>query len=200
MSPAVLADHLQSVPPEHNDALALIFGDNSVTYGSLAMRIGQLVARWQPVAARRAGLLIDEPTQFVPAVAALDALRCHAYLVGSRDREAADMLARDLNWDAIIRDLDGMPHLERCAPARASLASAEAGLVTLLTSGTTGESKAANHTWSTLAAPVRRDHRYRDSRWLCAYPLSLYAGTQVMLQALLNWAALVVPPSINPKW
>ena len=33
---------------------------------------------------------------------------------------------------------------------------------------------------------------------MCAYPLNLYAGTQVMLQALLNWSTLVMPPSLDP--
>jgi acyl-CoA synthetase (AMP-forming)/AMP-acid ligase II len=56
-----------------------------------------------------------------------------------------------------------------------------------------------NHSWSTLAAPVRRDPRYAGTRWLCAYPLNLYAGTQVMLQALLNWATLVVPNRLEPE-
>src|SRR6185437_15562371 len=74
----------------------------------------------------------------------------------------------------------------------------EAGLVTILTSGTTGAPKAANHTWTTLAAPVRRDDRYLDTRWLAVYPLHLYAGTQVLLQALLNDAVLAVPASRDP--
>ena len=107
-------------------------------------------------------------------------------------------LAEQLQWDVIVWNVVDAPQLMIPVSATAGRRCNE-GMVTLLTSGTSGRPKAANHTWSTLASPVRRDHRYARNRWLCAYPLNLYAGTQVMLQALLNWSTLVMPSSLDPR-
>jgi len=192
----VLAGHLQSLPPDRRNAPALLYGSLTLTYGELARQAEELAARWRALAGLRVGLALDDPARYLPAVVALDSLHCHAYLAGRRDASTLEQLAHDLRWDAVIDDLTATVQPRSARPATG--AAPTGGRVTLLTSGTTGGPKAANHSWSTLAAPVRRDPRYADTRWLCAYPLNLYAGTQVMLQALLNWATLVIPESLDP--
>lgn len=192
----MLARHLLSVPDNRRDIPALIYGDFTATYGDLARVARELVARWRGIDGLRVGLAIEAPDEYLPAVIALASLRCHAFLAGRRDAETLDRLGSDLRWDITIHGLRDEVRTVRAG----AIPDSDAGeRVTLLTSGTTGDSKAVNHTWSTLAAPVRRDERYASSRWLCAYPLNLYAGTQLMLQALLNWATLVVPASLDPE-
>lgn len=67
------------------------------------------------------------------------------------------------------------------------------GAVTILTSGTTGKPKAAEHTWQGLCRPVRQSDAIRGTRWLLTFRPHLYAGLQVMLQCLLNRGTLVMP-------
>ncbi|NOS80345.1 MAG: acyl--CoA ligase [Nitrospira sp.] len=194
----MLADHFQRVPAERGASPALIAGDTVVSYSDLGTRIRVLVERWQPLAGQRVGLALHDPAEHVAAVAALDALRCHVFLAGSRSPREITELADRLQWNVIVWNLVDFPQIHSTPTVPADIGSLPEGTVTLLTSGTTGNPKAANHTWSTLTSPVRRGPRYAPHRWLCAYPLYLYAGTQVMLQALLNWSALVLPPSLDP--
>ena len=195
---AMLAEHLQAVPSDRRDAAALIVGTKVVTYARLATRIRELSAKWRSLVGLRVGLALDEPTEFVPAAAALDRVRCHVFFAGGRSEQEIRALAEYLQWDAIVWNCIDAP--QRMIPASTSGAGTfcDAGMVTVLTSGTSGRPKAANHIWTTLALPIRRDQRYAEARWLCAYPLGLYAGTQVMLQALLNWSTLVMPTSLDP--
>ena len=194
----MLAEHLQAVPADRRDAAALIAGDRVVTYEGLATRVHELSVRWQSLAGLRVGLAISEPTEFVSAAAALEALRCHVFLAGRRSPKEIMELADRLQWDVIVWSLVDSPQIQSAPAVPADIGSHREGIVTILTSGTTGRPKAANHTWTTLASPVRRDPRYARNRWMCAYPLNLYAGTQVMLQALLNWSTLVTLPSLDP--
>lgn len=194
----MLVEHLQSVPTDRRDAAALIVGDRVVTYAGLATRVQELSNRWRSLAGLRVGLALNEPTEFVPAVAALEALRCHVFLVGGRSHKEIMELADRLQWNVILWNLIDSPQIHSASAVPADIDSHSEGIVTMLTSGTTGRPKAANHTWGTLASPVRRDPRYERNRWMCAYPLNLYAGTQVMLQALLNWSTLVTPSSLDP--
>ena len=67
-----------------------------------------------------------------------------------------------------------------------------------MTSGTTGEPKAARHSWDSLTRPVRRQAASQPPCWLLAFRPQLYAGLQVILQALLNGGTLVVAPPQAP--
>ncbi len=65
--------------------------------------------------------------------------------------------------------------------------------VTVLTSGSTGNPKAARHTWDSLCRPVRARSGNPGQRWLQTYRPNLYAGLQVLLQCWMSFGALVVP-------
>ncbi|TKB79783.1 MAG: hypothetical protein E8D45_03225 [Nitrospira sp.] len=193
----MLAEHLRNVPNDRRQRAALIAGDTVLTFASLAARTDVLIERWQVLAGLRVALAVHDPVHLVPSVAALDALRARAFLVGRRGpAELAELMAQ-FQWDAMVWNVEDPPPLGVATSTSMGLRRDE-GSVTILTSGTSGKPKAANHTWTTLAAPVRRDRAYADTRWFCAYPLTLYAGTQVLLQALLNWAPLVTSPSLDP--
>lgn len=194
----MLANHFRAIPIEALDAPAIISGEETVTFSDLATRISVLGERWRALAGLRVGISLRNPVDHVTAAAALEGLRAHAFLAGGRRQSELRALADQLQWHAVVLSLIDAPELLSPAPAGRGVELPPEGVVTVLTSGTTGRPKAANHTWTTLAGPVRRDRRYAAARWFCAYPLSLYAGTQVMLQALLNWSALVMPPSLDP--
>ena len=194
----MLAEHMQSMPADRRDAVALIAGDRVVTYAGLATRVQELSVRLQSLTGLRVGLAVNEPTEFIAAAVALDRVRCHSFYAGGRSAPEIRALAEHFQWKAVVWNFVDAP--QQMIPTSAAVAGklCDEGTVTLLTSGTTGRPKAANHTWATLASSVRRDPRYARIRWMCAYPLNLYAGTQVMLQALLNWSTLVIPTSFDP--
>lgn len=181
----------------HRTRLALIRGTDPISYGDIWQLANAMVESWGALSKKRVGVCIASPLSFIATIAALDLLQSHAFLVGPGCLEELAGLKHTLAWDHILREEDVLAvpaakdYLLREFPAGS-------GLVTILTSGTTGTPKAVNHSWSTLAAPVRRDNRYTDTRWLLTYPLNLYAGTQVFLHAFLNWATLVIPTSCDP--
>jgi acyl-CoA synthetase (AMP-forming)/AMP-acid ligase II len=196
----MLAEHFQTIPADRRNAPALIAAGNVLTYTDTAARARELAAQWQSLRGLRVGLALTNPAEHLPAVIALDALACHAFLAGRRPAQELEALGRRFQWQAIIEGLTEARRLEY-RPRRPPTDTGHGvqGVVTLLTSGTTGVPKAVNHSWATLAGPARRAQRYAAARWLCAYPLSLYAGTQVMLQALLNWSTLVTLTSLDPE-
>ena len=62
--------------------------------------------------------------------------------------------------------------------------------VTILTSGSTGEPKAVQHTWESLYRPVRKGPENCAPRWLLTYRPNLYAGLQVVLQCFADRGTL----------
>jgi acyl-CoA synthetase (AMP-forming)/AMP-acid ligase II len=197
----VISQHLHERLDRFGDQLAAIRGDRRETYRSVARRSDALARRWQALAGKRVGLCVGDPFAFIAAVAALDRLDAHVFLAGRRSEEELARLASTFQWDARVSDDD----VEN-APERADASAEPSGLpsgggrslATILTSGTSGIPKAANHTWATLAGFIRRDDRYAGVRWLCAYPLNFYAGLQTFLQAFLTNATLVIPVALNP--
>src|SRR5262245_18430353 len=195
----MLAELFHTVPANLLEIPAMMYGDALVTYGNIATRVGELTERWRSLAGLRIGVALTNPLDHVAGIATLDRLRCHVFLVGGRGDAEVRSLANQLQWNAIVWDLVDIPELLNPRSTGIRVGFPDEGMVTLLTSGTTGRPKAANHTWRTLAGPVRQDPRYAMARWMSAYPMNLYAGTQVILEAFLNGSMLVIRPSLNPS-
>jgi acyl-CoA synthetase (AMP-forming)/AMP-acid ligase II len=179
------------------EQIALIHQGIQVSYGDIGRLLTSLVEGWGKFAGKRVGVCTSSPMAFVAAVGALDLVRSHAFLIGLRSREELARLNEIFAWDYIIREEDVLA-VSAAKDSSLGDSSVGSGLVTILTSGTTGTPKAVNHTWTTLASPVRKEKRYAGTRWLLTYPLNLYAGTQVFLQAVINRATLVIPASLDP--
>lgn len=69
----------------------------------------------------------------------------------------------------------------------------------LLTSGTTGMPKCVKHTWKSLISRIKIDPKFKGCKWFIGYPITHFAGLQVMLQCLSNRGSLIVPPSYEPS-
>jgi len=69
----------------------------------------------------------------------------------------------------------------------------------ILTTGTTGRHRGVRHDWARLVNSVRRSDAAPGSRWLLAYNLNQFAGTQILLHVLTTQATLVVPLSSHAR-
>lgn len=66
------------------------------------------------------------------------------------------------------------------------------GKIIILTTGTTGISKAVLYTWDRLISQGHLTHE-ENTRWLLVYPLNHFAGIQLLIHILLNNNCLVIP-------
>jgi acyl-CoA synthetase (AMP-forming)/AMP-acid ligase II len=73
------------------------------------------------------------------------------------------------------------------------------GSLGLLTSGTTGKPKCVKHSWDTLSNSVKLNTKFVEKRWLTAYPISHFAGLQVLCQSIINGGTIVIPQDFIPK-
>jgi acyl-CoA synthetase (AMP-forming)/AMP-acid ligase II len=70
--------------------------------------------------------------------------------------------------------------------------------VLILTTGTTGKPRGVRHDWERLLGGTRTAADQQGARWLLAYNLNQFAGTQILLHVLKNGATLVAPKSNQP--
>ncbi|MBA5871416.1 MAG: AMP-binding protein [Nitrospira sp. CR2.1] len=203
----MIAQHLKNGLVENAERLFMIHGGQQVTYRQLAARTESLAQQLCHLTGKRVGVRNSSLTTFIPAILALNLVAADVFLLGSRTPAEINRLTREFSLECILdfSSYNGTQFSESVlAPiltpepqAVHSELSADKG-VTILTSGTTGLPKAARHTWANLCKPVRTTPLYRHTRWLCLFPLHLYAGLQVFLQAFLNWATLVIPSCMTP--
>jgi acyl-CoA synthetase (AMP-forming)/AMP-acid ligase II len=104
--------------------------------------------------------------------------------------------------DGLIRVEPPAPEVATAgaAPLRARGHVRTAGpSIYVLTSGTTGRPKAARHTMDTLCADVRYRESFVGQRWMLGFPLSHFAGLQVVAQCICNAGTLVLPEDFTPR-
>jgi len=178
--------------PEGQAAVVTRLGGTS--WRDLREQAGRILQVHSTLARRRVGLALHPSAKSYAALAALDKLECDSFLFDSR-LSLEDMLqmAGKLKLGALLADSAsggnasfGLHELE--SEEKWSGASS----LTILTSGSTGEPKAARHSWTSLARPVRKGSA-SSPRWLLAYRPNLYAGLQVMLQCFANLGTLAIP-------
>jgi acyl-CoA synthetase (AMP-forming)/AMP-acid ligase II len=194
----MLAETLSAV--RSNDP-AVITSDGSVTWSELAGQIELLTARVAPFTGQRIGLRVPASASGIAAMAALDQTKSHTYLI---DENATDdqivALCERFRLPAIVSCVNKEWKVSdvRSVAAGAADSSSES-TVTILTSGTEGVPKAATYTWPQLARPVRIANKPTGDVWLLTYRIHLYAGMQVVLQAMLNQQTCVIPsPAAEP--
>jgi len=172
---------------------AVVTAARTWTWGALRALAATQTARHADCRGRRVGVVLPATGAAVALLSALDDLAADVFLIAAdTDDGAAAALGRALGLAAVLRPADD----DAFAPIAGvdgdlALAGGGDGAVTILTSGTTGAPKAARHGWATLARPVRRGGG--AGTWLLSYRPHLYAGLQVLLQALVPGGTLVVP-------
>lgn len=181
-----------------------IFGDKPATWRQIRSRADEFVAKLSPHAGRAIGLAVSFGCDWLAAAAAADFLGCRSFLLPaelsaeqlSRYGDQFDLAAVLVEADHLSAD-DRTRKLDDLSDTCSTPAQAHAGQssVVLLTSGTSGEPKAALHSWTSLASGIRAGEKLRGVRMLLAYDVTRYAGLQVLLTALLNAAVLCVPRS-----
>lgn len=175
---------------------AVLQVENAVVRAGERFTVRDLAARGQrALAAAPAGapcaLLASDPLDLLAGACALAATRRDGMVV-PRERLTPAVLDRLAHEGFALVDVPG-ERLER-----AGTGAGTAGLVHLLTSGSTGEPKLLGHTWESLftMARVREPH---PARWLLAYQAGTYAWFQLVTALLfLPGQSLVLPAGTAP--
>ncbi|MEN0063915.1 MAG: class I adenylate-forming enzyme family protein [Myxococcota bacterium] len=172
---------------EYADAPLLVLGtEGTVTRGEVRDRALRIVARHGVAFSGRSLGIRGRPTY--DNVAWLAA----SLQLGAR----AVVLPAEGAVDASTLELAGIVGEGLTEPStRADVP--DPGLV-LFTSGTTGTPKAVRYDWADLVAGVHRGPSVQGARWLLTYPMSSFAGLQVLLHAILGRGAICVPAPGDP--
>jgi acyl-CoA synthetase (AMP-forming)/AMP-acid ligase II len=177
------------------DQEAIITRENSTTWRELQSQAQSFVDEHRGVGKRRVGLPFSANTASCAALGALERLESDVFLFNPRlaDEETLT-LASKLKLGAFLQsEDDGKSSKFRVCELPGEEAWSGSPTVTILTSGTTGEPKAARHSWESLARPIRKGRGNSAPRWLLTYRPNLYAGLQVMLQCFSDRGVLAVP-------
>lgn len=173
----------------------LVFGSRAVLWKELRSQAHGMMTTFDNLKHRRIGLSMQASAESYAALAALDKLGTDTFLFDGR-MPVDEMLARAARLklgamltaapagDTVEFQVHELPDEQKWSRNRT---------LTILTSGSTGEPKAARHTWESLSRPVRKGPEGAAPRWLLTYRPNLYAGLQVMLQCFGDRGTLLVP-------
>ena len=174
---------------------AVITPSRTTAWGEMRHAACSILEKHAEVRRRRVGLSFQSLEQGCAALASLERLECDLFLLDRQLKEGTRLgLAEKLRLGAVLEEAGSGASSVFCQHdlIGESMWSGQA-TVTILTSGTTGQPKAATHTWQNLGRPVRKAAEHATPRWLLCYRPHLYAGLQVILQCLANQGTLVVP-------
>jgi acyl-CoA synthetase (AMP-forming)/AMP-acid ligase II len=199
-----LAATVEEWAAEAAERPGVIDATGPVAWAEIAARSRALAARLDELApAPPLLLLLPQRADSVALLAAASRARLDAIVVaGFHGRDGAAELARDLGASCALTPaadgsvdviVDGLP-TDETTPR-------EDGepLVCITTSGSTGKPKAVRHTWVSLSAAARREDRFATARWLIGYPITLFAGMQVVCQVVANGGTLLLPPDFSTE-
>lgn len=184
----------ESVP---GDQAAVVTPVQTTSWTSLQRQARAFYGELKAVEKRRVGLSLTPAASSYAALAALDRLSCDVFLLDANlPITEARRLSQKLRLGAVVvpgesgRDqgfeVHELPNEEKWSGE---------STVTILTSGSTGEPKAARHSWLSIGRPVRKGTGIKSPRWCLTYRPQLYAGLQVMLQCFADRGTLVIPDS-----
>ena len=168
----------------------------SINWQTLREKTEQYAHQFAECGGCKVGVAVRPLVDSIAVFAALDRLGATAILMdGSRGQKQCQQSLMPLGGNhLLVADANGSFQLKNGATAGA--AQEPAGGVTILTSGTEGQPKAARHTWESLLRPVRDG--MEPQRWLLSYRLHLYAGLQVLLQSLVTGGGVCMPGEASP--
>ena len=182
------------VPSEWQDRSALA-GTSCTTWSRLRQLTVEARNACAPYGNQRVAISFAPSANSIALATALESLHCDVTLLDAeQSHDVALRICQHHRLATLIWTDPSKPNGDRVVDTFDSPRPATGNqTVTLLTSGTTGIPKAAQHTWSTLRKPVRDVPEHSGSHWLLSYRAHLYAGLQVMLQCFALGGKLVVP-------
>src|ERR1035441_3697560 len=150
----------------------------------MASAAASTAAALEPFRARRVALLAQGAEQILIALAAAEMAQCQVLLC--RTSELAEDLVQEWNIAAV---LDSSLRLRL---AKVGDAGSLEFSVLIMSSGTTGIPKLAQHSIDSLLGRIRPSKADRPrQRWLLTYHPSTYGGLQVLLSSLITGAELI---------
>lgn len=186
---------LQNVSNQHRDAIAIRYGYNAMPYGELVRLVEGFVEPWKSFHRQAVGVQYIHPIAHLAWITSLTHIGAQVFLLGRRTEAEQLELQKKFGVKTVFPFHDTDWESQLIEPSREVVE----GGITILTSGTTGTPKAVTHTWESLLRPVRMDSSLQQTVWFLPYPTYLYAGLQVLLQALCNGSTLVIPESLLPE-
>ena len=175
---------LGNLKPTSHVALATRAGD--VTWKQLTEQVADHAKSFESFHGKRIALLLAPTPESLSKLLACHLAGVHVFLMAQdTPAEQATSWGKRFGLAAIFDSSDEVRAVDDASQ------TGDSNAITILTSGTTGEPKAVQHTWESLTRPVRpMDEEH--SIWLLTYRPHLYAGLQVMMQCLLNQGCLVM--------
>ena len=184
----------ENIPLEQR---AVVTREHSTTWSDLREQAQWVFNTYGNMRARRVGLSVRNRAASYAVLAALDRMQCDTFLFDAHlTVEETLRLGKSLRLGAVLipEGIENSPNLQVLDLPGEECWSGDSS-VTILTSGSTGEPKAARHSWAGLARPVRRGSGNLTPTWLLSYRPNLYAGLQVMLQCFADRGTLAMPDS-----
>lgn len=194
----------------------LIEGDRELSYRDVLSLALVVAGRLRELKSERLYLYAHDSVMMVVALFAADLADVTVCVLNRRDdagtiRRTIDDLGDGFLLTDHVRKaglLENVAHIDEMAPelkgrdrvhdeadSETTGNSAGQGSVVVLTTGTTGQPKAALYSWARLVGQVRKAAEESNRVWLLTYPLNHFAGIQMMLHSVVNGHALVIPAS-----
>ncbi len=190
------------------DGLALVSPYGEVTYRQLLRDAEVAAANLRARGARRVAVLEPDPAHVIAVLAGASRVGVEACVYPlAATQDVVEELRSRLEHELLITSRE--EYVDRVVRARDLLVppadGAELGPMPedrphmVLTTGTTGASRGARHTWDRLLGPARRIRETPDQVWLLAYALNQFGGLQILIHVLAAHATLVVGASFQPR-
>lgn len=187
------------------DELVVLTPSSSRTYGECQARAEALARGLTARGVTRFGVQLADAAELVAVLAAAAAVGSEPCVYpAAADDAAVSALTTRLDHRVVVADRS-IGAVEVVAPDDLAIGEGppappgEAAPLLVLTTGTTGEPKAARHDWRRLARGASGRTPQPGARWLLGYDLNQFAGTQLLAHVIATQATLVVSPSPWPR-
>lgn len=165
-----------------------------VSRDELARRCDELDALLRDEKIRRALVCSDDPVDIIRAIDACTRSNADLWIAHTSLSESCRAeIIRSFGVQLLITDVEQRTTTEEGIDA--------CGRIHLMTSGTTGQPKIAEHTLDSLLSRVSTTAQIpanRNGKWLLTYQPTAFAGLQVIFTALLADGVVVVPETRSP--
>lgn len=202
----MLLDLLRGAAEQAAERPVVISPAGTLTYGGAVRRSVAVAGGLRARGIERFGADLGDPGDVLVALAGSSAAGAEACVYSHElDDAGRARLVDTFGHGVVVTDRGRAPETAE-AVSLADLEAADGGLppaperspVLILTTGTTGNQRAARHDWGRLVHTVRHPDDTPGARWLLVQNLNQFGGIQVLLHALASRATLVAPVSRQP--